>query len=214
MACVRMIHPPNRRVLSRHASRAFIPAAEPRSPPRRMPSRRASPDPHPRPPCRPAARPRLPTMPSADCCGTVRGDSSALSPSPGHPAALPWSAVIPSVQRRRSSNAPPHGGGTAVLLRARSPRRYHPSSPVRVPRPARSFHPAFRPPRAVTPGRVPCPSAPRTPGQETFPPSHDRMPGTHAKHAPRAPARRLQALVRLWLRKSWCVCQIWHMLRS
>jgi hypothetical protein len=83
-----------------------------------------------------------------------------------------------------------------VRSRARSPRRYHPSSPVRVPRPAPSFPAAFRPHRAVTPWRFPGPAAPRTPGQETCTPKHDRMHGTHASsearatpdHLPLAPA--------------------------
>ena len=76
--------------------------------------------------------------------------------------------------------AQPACGGRALRLRARSPRLYHTSYPVRVPRPARSFHAAFRPHLAVTPLRFPCPSAPRIPGQGTFTPKHDRMHGTHA----------------------------------
>ena len=136
-------------------------------------------------------------MLSADCCRAVRDDGTALSPLPGHPAALPRSAVRPSVPRRRRYQARPHCGWRALLGRARSPRAYHPSYPVRVPRPAPSFHASFRPHLAVTPWRFPGPSAPRTPGQETFTPKHDRMHGTHAGPEPRAPARRLQALVRL-----------------
>ena len=116
-----------------------------------------------------------PTMPSADFYGAVREDGSPLRPA-GHPANLPGSAVIPSVHKRRMYQAQPHCGWRALLWRARSPRLYHASYPVRVPRPARAFHASFRPHLTVTPLRFPCPSAPRTPGQETFTPKHDRMP--------------------------------------
>ena len=152
-----------------------------RSPtPRRMPSHRSIPGHDSLLPFRPSARSRAPTMPSADFCRAVREDSSALSPSPGHPADLPRSAVIPSVHRRRIYIAQPNCGWRALLLRASSPRLYHTSYPGRVPRPARAFHAAFRPHLTVTPWRFPGPSAPRTPGQETFTPKHDRMHGTHA----------------------------------
>ena len=99
---VRVIHHPNRSVLSRRASREFIPEAELRSPPRRMPSRRSTSGHDSSPPFRPSAHPRCgsayplprlsalgcltsvacagPTMPSADFCGAVREDCSALSP--------------------------------------------------------------------------------------------------------------------------------------
>jgi hypothetical protein len=97
---------PNWSVFSRRASRAFIPEAEPRPTPRRMPSRRSTPGHHSSLPFRPSARYRVPTMPSADFCGAVREDSSALSPVPGHPTDLPRSAVIPSVHRRRIDQAP------------------------------------------------------------------------------------------------------------
>ena len=56
--------------------------------------------------------------------------------------------------------------------------------------------PPSDPTSRVTPWRCPGPSAPRTPGQGTCTPTHDRMHGTHAKHEPRASARRLHALVR------------------
>src|SRR5437867_647241 len=57
-------------------------------------------------PFRPSAH-SAPTMPSADFCGAVREDSSALSPLPGHPADLPRYAVIPSVHRRPLYKAQP-----------------------------------------------------------------------------------------------------------
>jgi hypothetical protein len=124
------------------------------------------------------------TMPSADFCRAVREDGSPLSPRRGHPADLPWSAVIPSVHRRPIYQAPSGCGWRALLSRARSPRRSHTSYRVRVPRPARSFHASCRPHLAVTPWRFPCPSAPRPPGQGTCTPEHDRMHGTHG-HAQR-----------------------------
>ena len=168
-----------------------------------MPSRRSIPGHDSLPPFRPSAHPRCglayplphlsalgcltslacgaPTMPSADFCEVVRGDDSPLSPPRGHPADLPRSAVIPSVHRRRIYKARPHCGWRALRSRARSPRAYHTSYPVRVPRPARSFHASFRPHLTVTPWRFPCPSAPRTPGQGTCTPKHDSMHGTHAR---------------------------------
>jgi hypothetical protein len=118
-------------------------------------------------------------MPSADFCEAVREDSSALSPTPGHPADLPRSAVIPSVPRRRIYTVRPSCGWRTSWWRAHSSRAYHTSYPVRVPRPAPSFHASFRPHLTVTPWRFPCPSAPRTPGRGTFTPKHDSMPGTH-----------------------------------
>ena len=183
-----------------------------------MPSRRSTPGINSLPPFRPSAHPRCglayplprlsalgcltslacagPTMPSADFCRAVREDRSPLSPEPGHPADLPWSAVIPSVHRRRMYQAQPSCGWRALLWRASSPRLCHTSYPVCVPRPAPSFHASFRPRLTATPLRFPCPSAPRTPGQETFTPKHDRMHGTHAGAQARAVARRLQRLVR------------------
>jgi hypothetical protein len=120
------------------------------------------------------------TLPSADFCEAVREDSSALSPSPGHPAALPRSAVIPSGHRRRIDKVHPSCGWRTSWLRAHASRASHTSYPVRGPRPAPSFHASFRPHLTVTPWRFPCPSAPRTPGRGSFTPKHDRMHGTHA----------------------------------
>ena len=118
---------------------------------------------------------------------TSAGRSGRMPPPSvlsGHPADLPRSAVRPSVQRRPIYEAQPACGWRTSLSRARSPRRYHTSSRVRVPRPAPSFHATFRRPLARTPLRFPGPSAPRTPGQETFTPKHDRMHGTHAGGEP------------------------------
>ena len=184
---------PNRSVVSRHASREFIPGARSNPTPRRMPSHRSTAGRHSSRPFRPSARSRVPTMPSADFCGALRRIPPPSVRS-GHPADLPGSAVIPSGHRRRMYQAQPHCGWRAVRLRASSPRLYHTSYPVRVPRPARAFHASFRPHLTVTPWRFPGPSPPRTPGQETCTPKHDRMHGTHAGHEPRAPARRLHAL--------------------
>jgi hypothetical protein len=108
-------------------------------------------------------------------------DSSALSPSPGHPAELPRSAVIPSVHRRWIYKVRPSCEWRTSWLRAHSSQAYHTSYPVRVPRPAPPFHASFRPHLTVTPLRFPCPSAPRTPGRGTFTPKHDSMHGTHAE---------------------------------
>jgi hypothetical protein len=99
---------------------------------------------------------------------------------------LPWEAVSPSVHRRRLYTAPPMCGWRAVRGRARSPRLSPPASPVRVPRPAPSFHAACKRPLARTPVRFPCPAAPRTPGRGTCTPEHDRMHGTHARGERRA----------------------------
>jgi hypothetical protein len=172
---------PNRSVFSQRASRAFIPEAEHHPTPRRMPSRCSTPGRHSSRPCRPAARSRVPTMPSADCCGAVREDFSALSPVPGHPTDLPRSAVIPSVHRRRIYQVRPDCGWRTSWWRAHSSRAYHTSYPVRVPRPAPSFHASFRPHLTVTPWRFPCPSAPRIPGRGTFTSKHDNMHGTHGQ---------------------------------
>ena len=120
-----------------------LPACQPRV----HPSGRASPDPAPDAlaPLHPGPRLRSTVgrsrraggpMPAAAGCGAVRGDSSALRPQqPGHPAALPGSAVIPSGPRRRIDQARPNGGWRALRSRARSPRADHTSYPVRVPSP-------------------------------------------------------------------------------
>jgi hypothetical protein len=178
---IRVIRHPNRSVVSRCASGEFIPGARSDPTPRRMPSHRSTSGRHSSLPFRPSARSRVLTMPSADFCGAVREDCSPLSPQRGHLADLPWSAVIPSVHRRRIYKVRPNCGWRALLLRASSPRAYHTSYPVRVPRPAPSFHASFRPHLTVTPLRFPCPSAPRTPGRGTFTPEHDSMHGTHAR---------------------------------
>ena len=181
--------------MSRRASGEFIPGARSNPTPRRMPSLRSTSGRHSSLPFRPSARSRGPTMPSADFCRAVREDHSALSPMIRHPADLPRSAVRPSVHRRRMYTARPNCGWRALRSRARSPRAYHTSYPVRVPRPARSFHAAFRPHLTVTPWRFPCPSTPRIPGQGTFTPEHDRMHGTHARPELRGSPRRLKAVV-------------------
>jgi hypothetical protein len=98
-----VIHHPNRSIASRRASGEFIPdAGHEAQTPRRMPSHRSTSGNCPSPPFGPSAHPRCgsayllprlsalgcltsfacagPTMPSADFCGTVREDCSALSP--------------------------------------------------------------------------------------------------------------------------------------
>ena len=196
-----MNHHPNRSIGSRRASQEFIPGAG-SSTPRRMPSPRSTSGDDSSPPFRPSAHPRCglayplprlsalgcltsvacagPTMPSADFCGAVREDCSALSPCQDTPqisrGKLSYRRCIDAGFIKHS----PIVDGGLHWSRARSPRLYHTSYPVRVPRPAPSFHASFRPHLTVTPLRFPCPSAPRTPGQETFTPKHDSMHGTHA----------------------------------
>jgi hypothetical protein len=181
------------------------PRGRARSPaPRRMPSRRSTTGHASSPPFRPSARsrggsaslcPRLaalgcltslacagPTMPSADCCGAVREDSSALSPCQDTPqisrGTLPYR---PGRDAGLIKPAPAGDGGLCGGV---------------PPRPAPSCHAAFRPHLAVTPWRFPGPAAPRIPGRGTFTPKHDTMHGTHAGPEPRRSRRRLQALVR------------------
>ena len=86
----------------------------------------------------------------------------------------------PMHRRRIYKVRPAVDGGLCGRVPAR-PERTTPSYPVRVPRPARSFHAAFRRPLTRTPLRFPCPSAPRIPGQGTCTPEHDSMHGTHAR---------------------------------
>jgi len=147
--------------------------------PRRVPSRHSTAGDDSSLPFRPSARTSVHTMPPADSCLPVRDDLSSLSPT-GQQAGLPRSAVIPSVHRRPIYKAPSDCGWRALLSRASSPRRYHTSYQVRVPRPAHSLHASFRPHLAVTPLRFTCLSAPRTPGQGTCTPKHVSMHGTHA----------------------------------
>ena len=119
-------------------------------------------------------------MPSADFCEAVREDSSSLSPSQDTPQISRGQlSYRPCIDAECIKHSPTVDGGLCCCVPS-SPRLYHTSYPVRVPRPARSFHASFRPHLTVTPLRFPCPSAPRTPGQETFTPEHDSMHGTHA----------------------------------
>jgi hypothetical protein len=193
---------PNRSIGSRSASRQFIPdagrqaphlagchlAAPPQSttPAYRSGLRptRVAAWPIRCPACRPWGASRASPAPGLRCRRlTSAGRSGRMAPPsvlPGHPADLPWSAVRPSVHRRRLYKAQSLCGWRTSRSRARSSRRSHTSYPVRVPRPAPSFHASFRPHLTVTPVRFPCPSAPRTPEQGTFTPEHDRMHGTHA----------------------------------
>ena len=196
-----MRHHPNRSVVSRRASGEFIPEAKHSPTPRRMPSRRSTPGRDSSLPFRPSARsrcgsayllPRLsalgcltslacagPTMPSADFCGAVREDSSALSPLPGHPQISRGKlSYLRCIDAGFIKYAPAVDGG----LCGRVPTRPERTTPRirRVPRPAPSFHASFRPHLTVTPLRFPCPSAPRIPGRGTFTPKHDSMHGTHA----------------------------------
>jgi hypothetical protein len=161
---------PNRGVGSRGASGQFIPGVEPAG--QRLAGCHLATPPKATTPLYRSGLPTIlrGTMPSADFCGAVREDSSTLSPLRGDTAGLPRSAVRPSVHRRRMYQVRPSCGWRTLWSRAHSSRASHTSYPVRVPRPAPSFHAAFRPHLTVTPLRVPCPSAPRTPGQGDFHP--------------------------------------------
>jgi hypothetical protein len=75
-----MLRHPNRSLVSRRASREFIPGPRDDPTPRRMPSHRSTSGHDSSLPFRPSARSCVPTMPSADFCGAVREDSSTLSP--------------------------------------------------------------------------------------------------------------------------------------
>ena len=160
------------------------------------------------------------TMPSADSSHGVRKDDSSLSQFPWHATFRgTWEASRGKRSYCRCIDAgcikhsPVVDGGLHGRVPAR-PDVYHTLYPVRVPRPAPSFHAAFRCPLAKTPLRFPCPSAPRTPGQETFTPEHDRMHGTHAGRQllPEAGAKRtllavsLQTLVRLGMYRTMPPC--------
>jgi hypothetical protein len=104
-------------------------------------------------------------MPSADCCWTVREALASLSQFPWHAT----SQGIPQLSRGKSQSRPridagftkqPLSGWRTLWSRAHSSQNCHASYPVRIPRPARSFHASFRPHLAVTPLRFPCPSPP------------------------------------------------------
>ncbi len=121
------------------------------------------------------------TMPSADCCWMVREIFIALS----H---FPWPATsqgVPPLSRGKSqpllrldAGFTKHSlsGWRTWWLRAHSSQDCHASYPVRVPRPAHSFHAAFRPHFAVTPLRFPCPSPPRWLDRGLSPPSVETCP--------------------------------------
>jgi hypothetical protein len=104
------------------------------------------------------------TRPAADAACGSRAHSSALRPFPWHAPSLgPAEAARGKRASRPGSGAgflPPTPRWRAVRWRARSPRASPPLSPVRVPRPARSFPAACRSHLAVRPLRVPWPSAP------------------------------------------------------
>jgi hypothetical protein len=177
---------PNRSVVSRRASRAFIPEAKPRPTPRRMLSRRSTPG-------YDSSRPFGPSHRGGwydAVCGLLRSGQGGFLRPQSSTTGTPRRAPVVSGHTVRAE-APdvystPHCGWRALRSRASSSRASHTSYPVRVPRPARAFHAAFRSHLAVTPWHFPGPSAPRTPGPETCTPKHDRMHGTHARHEPRA----------------------------
>ena len=111
-----MSHHPNRSVVSRRASGESSQALGSNPTPRRMPSHRSLF----RPPFldRSGLRPTLargPTMPSADFYGAVPEDGLHPQSCRTPRRNLPWSAVVPSVHRRRMYQAQPHCGWRALL---------------------------------------------------------------------------------------------------
>src|SRR5712692_805231 len=105
------------------------------------------------------------TMPSADCCWTVREPCASLSQFPWHATSQ---GILQLSQGKSQSllridagfTKQPRSGWRTLWLRAHSSQGCHASYPVRVPRPTHSFHASFRPHLAVTPLRFPCPSPP------------------------------------------------------
>jgi hypothetical protein len=96
-------------------------------------------------------------MPSADSSAGISAPYAALSPLPWHATSLGTAEASRGTRSsrrcrdRRMYKAPPMCGWRTSRSCARSSRRYHTSYPVRAPRPAPSFHAAFRRPLARTP---------------------------------------------------------------
>jgi hypothetical protein len=95
-----------------------------RSPtPRRRPSRHSTTGHDSCPPFRPSARSRGPTMPSADFCGAVREDCSALSPSQDTPQISRGQlSYRPCIDARCIQYAPTVDGGLCGRVPARPER--------------------------------------------------------------------------------------------
>jgi hypothetical protein len=120
--CVKGIPHPNRSVISRQASREFIPGA---SVIRHLAGCDLT---APLQATTPIHRSGLRPAHAGLLCRllTSAGRSGRIAPpSAGHPADLPWSVVIPSVHQRRIYQVRPNRGWRAVLWRASSPRAYH-----------------------------------------------------------------------------------------
>ena len=169
---------PDRSVLSRGASREFLPDAGQYPPSRRRRSRHSTTGRNSSLPFRPSARSaRLlcPLLTSAVRSGRIP-PPSVLCPRT-HCNISRGKSVVPSVHRRLIYNARlTVDGGLCCSVLKLCPEVCHTPYQVRVPRPAHSLHASFRPHLAATPLRFTCPSAPRTPGQGTFTPKHDDMP--------------------------------------
>ena len=125
------------------------------------------------------------TRPSADSSPEISADYSALSPFPWHATSLGTGEASRgkrSYRRCRDAGFIKHSPLWMEDFAVACP--LVPTVPHLVsgacPSP-RTFVPrCLQTPPRETPLRFPCPSAPRTPGQETFTPEHDRMHGTHA----------------------------------
>jgi len=105
------------------------------------------------------------TMPWADCGWTVREALASLSQFPWHataqgPQQLSRGKSQPLLRINAGFTKQPLSGWRTWWLRAHSSQDCHASYPVRVPRPAHSFHASFRPRLTATPLRFPCPSPP------------------------------------------------------
>jgi hypothetical protein len=108
---------------------------------------------------------RVGTLPSADCCWTLRAALASLSQFPWHATSqgtqqLSRGKSQPRLRRDAGLTKQPLSRWRTSWWRAPSSRDCHASDPVRVPRPAPSFHASFRPRLTATPLRFACPSPP------------------------------------------------------
>ena len=177
---VRVRRHPNRSVVSRRASCEFIPGAEIESD--------TSPDAisplHCRPPLLSTVQAFSPRARAYDAARLTSAGRSGRIPPPSVliqdtlPISRGQRSYRPGIDAGCIKHSPIVDGGLCGCVPARpgctTPRiRFASLAPhVRSTRPS-------DPTSRRTPGRFPGPSPPRTPGQETCTPKHDRMHGTH-----------------------------------
>jgi hypothetical protein len=121
--CVRVSHHPNRGVGSRRASGPFIPSVD--SSGQRLTGCHQATPPEATNPCYPSGLPPISggTMPSADCCGAVRADGSALSPSQDTPQiSRGQRSYRPCLDAGLIKHAPAVDGGLCCRVPARPER--------------------------------------------------------------------------------------------